>query len=124
MNARFKLSADSQRRDEQDPINAGVIVGLSGANQARNASQSPPFELFCDATKVEKQLPTQTAKSDDALTKIVWLLILKAVPCSARGATNAQPATSDPFNTRLLGSSVDFAGSPLWSVVEERVLSG
>ena len=69
MHARFKLSAGSQRRDEQDPINVGVIVGLSGAYQARNASQSPPFELFCDATKVEKQLPTRTAKSDDALTK-------------------------------------------------------
>ena len=58
-----------ERRDEQDPINVGVIVGLSGAYQARNASQSPPFELFFDATKVEKQLPTRTAKSDDALTK-------------------------------------------------------
>ena len=51
MHARFKLSAGSQRRDEQDPINVGVIVGLSGAYQARNASQSPPFELFFDATK-------------------------------------------------------------------------
>ena len=29
----------------------------------------PAFELFFDATKVEKQLPTRTAKSDDALTK-------------------------------------------------------
>ena len=69
MNARFKLVTGSQRRDEQDPINVGVIVGLSGAYQARNSSQSPPFELFFDATKVEKQLPTRTAKSDDALTK-------------------------------------------------------
>jgi len=69
MNARFKLVTGSQRRDEQDPINVGVIVGLSGVYQARNASQSPPFELFFDATKVEKQLPTRTAKSDDALTK-------------------------------------------------------
>ena len=63
MNARFKLVTGSQRRDEQDPINVGVIVGLSGAYQAKNASQSPPFELFFDAAKVEKQLPTRTAKS-------------------------------------------------------------
>ena len=69
MNARFKLSAGRLCRDEQDPVEIVVIVGLSGVYQARNASQSPPFELFCDATKVEKQHPTRTAKTDDALTK-------------------------------------------------------
>ena len=69
MHAQFKLVTGSPRRDKQDPVEIFVIVGLSGAYQARNASQSPPFELFCDATKVEKQLPTQTAKTDDALTK-------------------------------------------------------
>ena len=41
MYARFKLSAGSQRRDEQDPINADVIVGPAGAYQARKASQVP-----------------------------------------------------------------------------------
>ena len=69
MHAQFKLSAGSPCRDKQDPVEIFVIVGLSGAYQARNASQSPPFELFFDSTKVEKQLPTRTAKSDGALTK-------------------------------------------------------
>jgi hypothetical protein len=69
MHARFKLVTGSPRRDKQGPIKVGVIVGLSGAYQARNASQSPPFELFCNMTKVEKQLPTRTAKTDDALAK-------------------------------------------------------
>ena len=32
---------------------------------------------------------------------------------------SSERATSDLFNTRLLGSSADFAGSRLWSVVEE-----
>ena len=71
MHARFKLVTGSQRRamSKTRPMPASIIVGLSGAYQARNASQSPPFELFFDAAKVEKQLPTRTAKSDDALTK-------------------------------------------------------
>ena len=56
MHAQFKLSAGSLRRDRQDPVEIFVIVGLAGAYQASNSSQSPPFELFCDATKVEKQL--------------------------------------------------------------------
>ena len=47
---------------------------------------------------------------------MVWLLISETVQFSARGVTNAQSATSDPFNTRLLGSSDDFAGSRLWNV--------
>ena len=116
MYTQFKLSACSLCCDRQDPVKVGVIIGLAGAYQARNSSQSPPFELFCDVTKVEKQLPTRTAKTDDALTKIIWLLILETVPFSARGATSTQSATSDPFNTHLLGSSVDFAGSPLWNL--------
>ena len=116
MNARFKLVTGSQRRDEQDPNNLGVIVGLSGAYQARNASQSPPFEMIFDATKVEKQLPTRTVKSDDALTKnnLVACFSTRPIFCA-----RSQSATSDPFNTRLLGSSADFVSSPLWSVVEE-----
>ena len=69
MHARFKLSAGSPRRDKQDPVEIFVIVGLSGAYQARNASQMPCIRVVFDATKVEKQLPTRTAKSDDALTK-------------------------------------------------------
>jgi hypothetical protein len=60
MNARFKLSAGSQRRDEQDPINVGVIVGLSGAYQARNASQSPPFELFFDVRDQGRKTTSNT----------------------------------------------------------------
>ena len=69
MYARFKLSAGSPRRDTQDPVEIFVIVGLTGAYQARNASQMPCIRVVFDATKVEKQLPTRTAKSDDALTK-------------------------------------------------------
>ena len=69
MHAQFKLSAGSPRRDMQDPINVSVIVGLTGAYQARNASQMPCIRVVFDATKVKKQLPTRTAKSDDALTK-------------------------------------------------------
>ena len=113
MRAQFKLVTGSQRRDEQDPINAGVIVRLSGAYQARNASQSPPFELFFDATKVEKQLPTRTVKSDDALTKnnLVAYFSNRPIFC-----VRSQSATSALFSTRLLGSSVDFVDSPWWNV--------
>ena len=39
MHARFKLVTGSPRRDEQDPVEIFAIVGLSGAYQARNASQ-------------------------------------------------------------------------------------
>jgi hypothetical protein len=69
MHAQFKLNAGSPRRDRHDPINIGVIVGLAGAYQARNASQMPCIRVVFDAAKVEKQHPTRTAKSDDALTK-------------------------------------------------------
>ena len=69
MHARFKLSAGSPRRDKQGAVEIFVIVGLSGAYQARNASQMPCIRVVFDATQVEKQLPTRTAKSDDALTK-------------------------------------------------------
>ena len=65
----LKLVTGSPRRDKQDPVEIFVIVGLSGAYQARNASQMPCIRVVFDATKVEKQLPTRTAKSDDALTK-------------------------------------------------------
>ena len=113
MNARFKLVTGSQRRDEQEPINVGVIVGLSGAYQARNASQMPCIRVVFDATKVEKQLPTRTVKSDDALTKnnLVACFSNRPIFCA-----RSQSATSALFNTRLLGSSVDFVDSPLWNV--------
>ena len=58
MHAQFKLVTGSPRHNEQGPIKVGVIVGLTGVYQARNASQSPPFELSFDVTKVEKQHPT------------------------------------------------------------------
>ena len=67
--SQFKLSAGSPCRDKQDPVEIFAIVGLSGAYQARNSSQIPCIRVVFDATKVEKQLPTRTAKSDDALTK-------------------------------------------------------
>ena len=118
MHAQFKLSAGSPRRDKQDPVEIFVIVGLSGAYQARNASQMPSIRVVFDATKVEKQLPTRTVKSDDALTKnnLVACFSNRPIFCA-----RSQSATSALFNTRLLGSSVDFVDSPLWSVVEETV---
>ena len=41
MRDRFKLVTGSQRRDEQDPIEIGVIVRPTSAYQASKASQMP-----------------------------------------------------------------------------------
>ena len=67
MYAQFKLVTGSQRRDEQDTIGIGAIVGPAGAYQARKASQMPSIQVLFDAMKVTKQHPTRTAKTDDAL---------------------------------------------------------
>jgi len=64
MHTRFKLSAGSLRRDRQDPVEIFVIVVLSGAYQARNASQSPPFELFCDATMQGRKATSNTNRKN------------------------------------------------------------
>ena len=69
IHAQFKLVTGSPRRDRQGAPKIGVIVGLTGAYQAGKAPQMPCIRVVFDATKVEKQLPTRTAKSDDALTK-------------------------------------------------------
>ena len=54
----------------------------------------------------QKKLPTRTAKSDDALTKNIFVAYFSNCPifCArSHQACNAQSATSDPFNTRLRG---------------------
>ena len=71
------------------------------------------MEGICDAflTWYAPVSPTMTH-----LLKIILLLILETVREESPILRLAQSATSALFNTRLLGSSVDFVDSPLWNV--------
>ena len=79
----------------------------------------PPFELFSTRPRSKNNIEHEPQNPTTHLLKIIWLLILETVREESPILGLAQSATSALFNTRLLGSSVDFVDSPLWSVVEE-----